>query len=232
LAFFSGLLATLLCAGVWAQGYKPFPGTVVDNRTRHMQERVEEIYSAGNHERALLIYEKDLAPLGDKYAQYMVGFMHLNAQAAGQDTVEALSWYRLAAERGESLLVDVRNALVAQMSPEEIRASDIRFLELWKSIGDRQLIMELIQRDLNILRSQTGTRITGSVVSGPTIVFKPTGEQLGPNYYAQVRNRLLARLNYLDAKVDIVDPVLAEEFGRARILETDIKEELAALDNP
>lgn len=232
LAFYSGLLATLLCAGVWAQAYTPFPGTVVDNRTRHMQERVEEIYTAGNHERALLIYEKDLAPLGDKYAQYMVGFMHLNAEGVQQDRVEALSWFRLAAERSEPLLVEVRDALVAQLSPAEIRASDVRFLELWKSIGDRKLIMELIQDDLNILRSQTGTRITGSVVSGPSIVFKPNGEQLGPNYYLRVRNRLVARLNYLDAKVNIVDPVLAEEFGKARNLETGIKQELAALDNP
>jgi len=202
------------------------------SRTLTVQHKCDRLFERGEFDRAYFIYRNELVPLGDKYAQYMVGFMHLNAQAVVQDTVEALSWYRLAAERGESLLVDVRNALVAQMSPEEIRASDIRFLELWKSIGDRKLIMELIQRDLNILRSQTGTRITGSVVSGPSIVFKPTGEQLGPNYYTQVRNRLLARLNYLDAKVDIVDPVLAEEFGRARIMETDIKEELAALDNP
>ncbi len=221
-----------LCAGVRAQDYEPFPGTVVDNRTRHMQERVEEIYTAGNLERALLIYEKDLAPLGDKYAQYMVGYMHLNAEGVPRDAVEALSWFRLAAERREPLLVEVRDALATQLSSEEIWASDIRFLELWKSIGDRQLIMELIQRDLGILQSQTGTRITGSVVSGPAIVIKPSGEQLGPNYYGQIRSRLLARLDYLDAKVDIVDPVLAEEFEKTRMLETDIKQELTALDNP
>jgi len=222
----------LLCAGVSAQAYKPFPGTVVDNRTRHMQERVEELYTAGNLERALLIYEKDLAPLGDKYAQYMVGYMHLNAEGVPLDAIEALSWFRLAAERREPLLVEVRDTLASRLSAEEIRASDMRFLELWKLIGDRQLIMELIQRDMDTLQSRTGTRITGSEISGPAIVFKPSGEQLGPNFYGQVRNRLLARLNYLDAKVDIVDPVLAEEFSRARILETDIKEELAAMENP
>ena len=197
-----------------------------------MQERVEEIYTAGNHKRALLIYEKDLAPLGDKYAQYMVGYMHLNAESVPRDAVEALAWFRLAAERREPLLVEVRESLATQLSADEIRASDIRFLELWKSIGDRKLIMELIQRDLGILQSQTGTRITGSVVSSPAIVIKPTGEQLGPNYYGRIRSRLMARLDYLDARVDIVDPVLADEFEKTRQLETGIKQELASLDNP
>ena len=80
LAFFSGLLAGLLCVTAFAQNYKPFPGDTPDQRTLRVQERVEELYEAGDFDRALLIYRDDLAPLGDKYAQYMVGFMHLHAQ--------------------------------------------------------------------------------------------------------------------------------------------------------
>ena len=72
LALIAGLLAVFFCAPVQAQSYTPFPGVSQDERTLRMQERVEELYAAGDFERALLIYRKDLAPLGDKYAQYMV----------------------------------------------------------------------------------------------------------------------------------------------------------------
>ena len=72
-----GLLASLMFAATLAQTYKPFPGETVSQRTRNIQERVEVIYVAGDYQRALLIYEMDLAPIGDKYAQYMVGYMHL-----------------------------------------------------------------------------------------------------------------------------------------------------------
>ena len=80
LATVAGLLATLLCAHAQAQSYKYFPGEAIDQRTRSMQERVDAVYAAGDFDRALMIYEKDLAPLGDKYAQYMVGYMYLNAK--------------------------------------------------------------------------------------------------------------------------------------------------------
>ena len=56
---------------------------------------------AREYERAFMIYEKELAPLGDKYAQYMVGYMYLNAQSVLQDKISALAWFRIAAERGE-----------------------------------------------------------------------------------------------------------------------------------
>ncbi|MDH3439828.1 MAG: SEL1-like repeat protein, partial [Gammaproteobacteria bacterium] len=124
LASISGLLASLLCAIASAQDYRPFPGEPIDQRTRNMQERVEAIYAAGNYERALLIYEKDLAPLGDKYAQYMVGYMHLHGEGVQSDRAEALAWFRLAAERDEPLLKRIRDEVLQQMSPTEISASD------------------------------------------------------------------------------------------------------------
>lgn len=231
LAFLTGLLAGSLCVGAWAQTYKPFPGSVVDQRTRQIQERVEEIYSSGNFRRALSIYEKDLAPMGDKYAQYMVGYMHLQAEGVAVDKVEALSWFRLAAERREPLLIEVRDALVADLSVEEIRESDARFLELWKSIGDRKLLLELIRHDLDTLRSQTGTRIPGASSNSPGIILTPSGVTLSPNYYLEIRKRLKERIAYLDARVDVVDIVLAEEIEKARQMEASAREEIAAMEN-
>jgi len=231
LALISGLLASFLCVGALSQSYKPFPGDAVDQRTRDIQERVEELYTAGNFDRALWIYERDLAPLGDKYAQYMVGHMYMNAEGVPQNMVEALAWFRLSAERGEPLLVKIRDELVTKMSVAEIAASDPIFLGLWKTMGDRALIIELVQRDMNLLKAQTGTRIPGSATSTPGLIFKPSGVRLGPNFYADVRKRLDARIAYLEAKVEIIDIVLADEIEKARSLEAEFKADLAVMEN-
>jgi TPR repeat protein len=232
LAFIAGLLASLVCAHVQAQwqDYKPFPGDPIDQRTRNLQERVEELYAGGNYARALYIYENELAPIGDKYAQYMVGFMHLNAQGAERDEVEALAWYRLAAERGERALEKSRNDLAAKLTPQQVAKSDFRFRELWRAFGDRALILELIDRDMEVLGSQTGTRITGSTTNSPTLVLRRTGEQLGPEYYVDIRRRLASRLAYLNGKVEVNDEAIAEDLARMRQDESRIRQELASLD--
>jgi hypothetical protein len=226
----AGLLVLLLCAAVAAQTYTPFPGETVDARTRSIQERVESVYQSGDYARALLIYEKELAPIGDKYAQYMVGYMHLNGQGTEPDSAEALAWYRLAAERGESLLVRTRDQLAASLTPEERDRADGTFIDLWKAMSDRVLLVDLIRQDMQILRQQSGSRIPGAEVSVPTIVYTPDGVPAGPNYYRDVRARLDARLAYLDARVEISDDIVAAELERIRRRESEIKRELAAME--
>jgi len=232
LASLSGLLASLLCAISFSQEYKPFPGDPVDQRTRNIQERVEELYAVGNFRRALMIYENDLAPLGDKYAQYMVGYMHMNAQGTDEDRIEALAWYRLAAERGEPILERVRDELSAALSPSQLAVADRRVVELWRQLSDRVLILELIRRDMRILASRTGTRVIGSEPTGPTLVMRPSGELMGPTYYTDLRKRLENRLAYLDAKVEISDDVLVEEIDRIRMSEARIREQLVDSNFP
>jgi hypothetical protein len=231
LAFISGLIASFAFACALAQEYKPFPGIVPDQRTQKIQEDVESIYESGDHRRALLIYEEELAPIGDKYAQYMVGYMHLKGEGTEPDRIEALAWYRLAAERDEALLVTVRDELQSQMTREEIEASDEIFIDIWKEIGDRELILALVRRDLDTLREQTGTRIPGARPSSPNLIIRLSGETYGPSFYDDVRHRVAARIEYLDAHVEISDAVLAEEFERVREEEARIKEALSAMEN-
>jgi hypothetical protein len=226
------LLAALFCASAQAQSYKPFPGVAGDERTLRTQERVEELYVAGEHKRALLIYEKELAPLGDKYAQYMVGYMHLNAQSVPQDKITALAWYRIAAERGEPILQQAHDELVASMAPAEVAAAKQIFLGLWQSIGDSRLIMELIRTDMNTLKARTGTRIPGSMASSPALIFRPSGEPLPPNFYRNVRVRLEARLNYLETRVEITDFGRASDNESLQLLEQQVRAELAELEIP
>ena len=229
-SFLTGLLTGLLCAVAAAQAYKPFPGDAVDPRTRSIQERVEVVYQSGDYSRALLIYEKDLAPIGDKYAQYMAGYMHLNGQGTEPDPVEALAWYRLAAERGDPLLLQTRDQLSAALTPEQRSRADNRFIDLWSTMSDRVLLVELIHRDMEILRQQSGSRIPGAEVSVPTIVYTPDGVPAGPGYYRHIRTRLDARIAYLDARVEISDEIIARELEQILNRESAIKRELAAME--
>ena len=230
LAFLVGLLASLWCAAAYAQTYKPFPGATSDPRTIRLQESVDELYVAGNFERALFIYEKDLAPQGDKYAQYMVGYMYLHAQGVQQDKAKALAWYRLATERGESVLQAPQRKLIETMSPAEIARANSILAELRDSIGDMTLIAELIKQDLNILKERTGSRVPRSDFSGPLIILRPTGGTMGPNYYHDVRVRLEVRLSYLETRVEISDVALQIDDEDFKLLQEQAKSELAALD--
>ena len=228
--YLTGLLAVLMCTVAAAQSFKPFPGDNVDPRTRSIQERVEAVYQSGDFERALLIYEKELAPIGDKYAQYMVGYMHLNGQGTEADPVAALAWYRLAAERGETLLLQTKNELSAALTPEQRASADNLFVALWKRMSDRVLLVELIRKDMEIVRQATGTRIPGIESSTATIVYTPEGVPAGPNYFQDARRRLDARISYLDARVEISDDIVDAELQQIRARESEIKRELAALE--
>jgi hypothetical protein len=232
LAFITGLLAVSWCMTAISQDYKPFPGVSADQRTLATQERVDELYQAGEYKRALFIYEKELAPRGDKYAQYMVGFMHLNGQSVPADKVTALAWYRLSAERGYGILEQARDDLARTMTPEEIEASNTILLELLQEIGDTMLIMKLIRRDMDILKRRTGTHIPTSNVASPMVTITPSGMPQDPDFYRNVRRRLDARLNYLKTSVVISDLASETEDDRLRRFEEEVKSELAALDVP
>lgn len=216
-----------------ADDYRQFPGAPTDSRTLRIQERVEGVFSSGDYERALLIYEKELAPLGDKYAQYMVGFMHLNGKGVDEDPAEALAWYRLAAERGEDSFIKASEALRETLEPAELERSDERFAAIWQRYGDRKLILDLISGDLEFLRRKDGAANGLAVGQGTTvsIVAGYAGNQTSESYYRWVRQRLEERLQYLSSTKDaeeagIDDPDIVEA------LETEVRQELKALGLP
>jgi hypothetical protein len=202
------LLAGLCCTPALSQDYMRFPGESADQRTLKTQEQVDELYASGDYKRALFIYEKELAPRGDKYAQYMVGFMHLNGQGVPPDPARAL------------------------MTPDEIEASNRIFLQLLQEIGDTKLIMTLIQKDMNTLKGRTGTHIPGSRVSSPMQIIMPSGMPVDPNYYSNIRRRLEVRLGYLETTVEISDIELESDNDELRQFEEQIKSELAAIEVP
>jgi hypothetical protein len=213
-----------------AEEYRQFPGAQMDSRTLRIQERVESVFSSGDYGRALLIYEKELAPLGDKYAQYMVGFMHLKGKGVAENPAEALAWYRLAAERGESPFVKARDALRESLQPAEVEQADERFAELWQQYGDRKLLLDLISKDLDVLR-QGDVSPEGLADASVPLATGYAGGDTNEGYRRWVRTRLVERLQYLATTKDageagVEDPTALEK------LESQVRQELKALDIP
>lgn len=197
-----------------AGDYRQFPGAPADDRTLKIQERVEEIYAAGDHSRALLIYEKELARAGDKYAQYMVGFMHLAGEGVDADPVAAMAWYRLAAERGEESFVEARDELAASLPPAALERSEDLFAELWRKYGDRKLLLDLVEADLALLQRQG----LADAEAGSMLAAGYAEQEASDPLYSRVRGRLLERLRYLQARATAENVGIAPDDVRIRSL--------------
>jgi hypothetical protein len=225
-----GVLALCAVGAVSADEYRQFPGPPTDSRTLHIKDKVEEIYSSGDYERAMLIYEKELAPRGDKYAQYMVGYMYLTGRGVEPDPAEALAWYRLAAERGESKLIQARDTLYASLNDAAIEDSEERFAELWQRYGDRKLILDLVRADLDILRQYADAGLSGTP-AGNSIVSGYSGSESGDPYLRRVRAQLTERLEYLDSIVEDKAAAEVAEASGIAAMEAKIRRELEELEN-
>ena len=66
------------------------------------------------------------AEQGDASAQYNLGLMYLEGQGVKQDNVEAYAWIRTAAAQGRSGTLEIRAALLREMTPsQEDRAIEL-----------------------------------------------------------------------------------------------------------
>ncbi len=225
-----GLVAACASLPAYSGSYKHFPGADADRETIHAQELVEELYDSRQYERALNIYEQELSPIGDKYAQYMVGYMYLAGQGVEVNRAIALAWYRMAAERNESAIVKARDELFESLTPEEIAKSNEVFVRLWREFGDNRLVLDLVHEDLEILTAKTGSRIPGSYSSPITVVPLRTGQIGSEAYYERVEQRLIDRLDYIETNVEIIDIEQNDETAVTNSLESEIRKEMAAID--
>ena len=223
-----GLIALMMAAVASSQTHPSFPGPETDHATLRAQERVEELYVSGTYERAYLIYRKELAPRGDKYAQYMIGYMHFTGAGVPEESAVALAWYRLAAERGEPAIELARDQLQKTLSPEQIATANGLLMALKSELSDRVLIFSLVQQDLEILRKSAGRG--QSISSGAMLVIdRRYGYKSGAQYYEHINNRLAARLKYLKSQVYVVD-VAGDEAMELAQIELEIKELMAKID--
>jgi hypothetical protein len=226
------LLALLTCLQPFvaaAQESSPFPSVPINAETLRTQAEADELYDRANYERAFSIYHDELAPLGDKYGQYMVGFMYLAGNGVPEDRVAASAWYRLAAERGTRESVRARDRLVKALDAEQKSESDRMFIELRKEYGDLALMMEAACIDQKLLQERTGSRLSAS--SSPLLIVRPghiASTQTGEQYYGQIEQRLHARLEFIAAatNIDIID-INKMDFST---LESKVDQHLEELD--
>lgn len=145
-AFLSLALCCFVTGMAAAQSTNGISAGIPDTRVLSLHEKVDDLFKRGEVGRAYFIYRNELVPLGDKYAQYMVGYMYLTGLAVDQDLVAASAWYRLAAERGTPEFVALRDRLVAELNDEQRRDSDALYKDLHSEYCDLAILLTSIKR--------------------------------------------------------------------------------------
>jgi hypothetical protein len=196
--------ACLFASLAVAQSTSSFPVMSVDPKTLRVQSQAEEVYERTDYKRAFFIYRNELVPIGDKYGQYMVGFMYLTGKGVEEDRVKASAWYRLAAERGTKEYVGVATQVLATLDAEQLAESDRLFVELRKEFSDLVLVRNAIRQDMELLRGQTGSRLSKTTSPMTIIDMSDSGQtRSGADYYGQIERRIEARLEYIASRLDI-----------------------------
>jgi len=197
----TSFVAVLLCLQVSleaAQEPVTHRGVPLNIKRLEVQDHANRVYERADYERAFFIYRNELANVGDKYGQYMVGYMYLTGKGVDEDSVVASAWYRLAAERGVEQYVAVSDRLWLSLDTSQQSRSDRLFVQLRKQFGDLALVLQAARDDYDLLRSRTGSRLGGN--SAPLISIDPNdvmAPSLGLDYYGQIEKRIQARLNFI-----------------------------------
>ena len=131
-----------------------------DPHIAKIQRKVDQLFERGSYERAYFIYRNELAPLGDKYAQYMVGFMNLTGKGTEKDRIAASAWLRIAAERGTPEFVKVRDLVLRDLQPAELEQSNQMYKEFRHEFSDLAILLASIK-----LNHEELTRNRGSILN-------------------------------------------------------------------
>lgn len=201
------------------------------SRTLRVQDQAEQVFERRDYDRAFFIFRNELAPIGDKYAQYMVGFMYLTGKGVPESQIAASAWYRLAAERGTKEFISVSNELIVTFEPSEIDRSDRLFIQLRKQYGDLALLLAAIRKDRETLRARTGSRISAG--GSPMTIIEPNrpgGTQSGAVFYDQIQRRMQARLDYVARHTHIEVLDTDAETADLDSIESVVYEQLDTLD--
>lgn len=151
--------AMLLMVSVATFSEEGFLGEAPSRTILKAQEKADSYFAKGDFIEAMAIYRDDLAPVGDKYSQYMVGYMYLAGKGVQEDAIVASAWYRLAAQRENAQYVRIRDGLLSLFNDEQRSRSDQLYVRLRQDMGDLMLIRKLIRDDIMVLRRRTGSEM-------------------------------------------------------------------------
>jgi hypothetical protein len=187
------ILLTIAMAGFAQEGYL---GEAPTRTILKSQEKADAYFAKGKFGKAMLIYRDDLAPVGDKYAQYMVGYMNLAGNGVPQDAIVASAWYRLAAQRENDQYVRIRDGLLALFNDEQRARSDQLYVDLRRKMGDLVLVHKLIRDDIDVLHRRTGTELFNQEIERGNY-----GQQL--DVFDAAVDRIAARLEFLQRQIEL-----------------------------
>ena len=177
-------------------------GRGFDAPTLRLQAKADNLYRKGHWERAHFIYVNELAAGGDKYSQYMAGYMCMHGKGVERDKIRAAAWYRLAAERDGPEFVAIRDQTLESMTEEEKLASDAIYVELRQRYSDLILMLDDIEEERDEMNARpTGSRLSSSS-SAITFVDPVTGDTISRSeYLRRLEKRIQAKLDYLAGKL-------------------------------
>jgi len=197
-------IIVLILMALAPAGVAQAQGRGFDSPTLRLQAKADELYRSGHWERAYFIYVNELAAVGDKYSQYMAGYMCLNGKGVSRDEIRASAWYRLAAERDGEEFVAVRDQLLESMSEEDREASDELFVALRKRYSDLVLMLGLLEKEREALAEHaTGSRLSANSAA-VTIIDPHTGTTITRSeYVGRLEKQMQTKLDYIAGKLDI-----------------------------
>jgi len=97
-----------------------------------------------------------------KPAEYNLAIMYARGQGIPLDLPRGIAWMALAAERNEKRYVEAREAVYAEMTPEQFEQANVIWRELKKTYGDEVALRRAKARWAQVKSSMTGSRV-GSV---------------------------------------------------------------------
>ena len=152
--------------------------SAADPKYVESQERADRLYAEKSYSRAYRTY-RDLARVGDSFAQYRVSYMLRHGQGTRTDATEAYAWSVLASQNDNPQLIEWREALYQDLPEAQREPALEQAQELMDRYGNLALAEEARRAALKRLRSCTGSR-TGARCEALLITNAPVGSGIAP----------------------------------------------------
>jgi hypothetical protein len=213
------IAAMLMVTSVVAVAAEDFPGGLPDLRILEAQAKADELFEKGDYQRAYFIFHKELVPIGDKYAQYMVGYMNIVGKGVPRDYIAGSAWYRLAAERGEPSFTRVRDEVMGQFSDELQIQSDEKYAELRLDYSDAMIIAAYIEADLDLI----SRHLQNATLSNDLVDTQNSPAADRAQLVEEAQQRMQSRLQFLSDEIASGRPIAAAEIARIREVEERVQ---------
>lgn len=208
------------------------PGATVCAEVLRLQSKADELYHDGHWERAYFIYVNDLAAIGDKYSQYMAGYMCLHGRGVERDPIKASAWYRLAAERGSREFVEVRDELLESLNDEQKVASDAAFLSLRQRYSDVALLLRQLEKERREAKeTPTGSRLSGGDPSAILVVGPYTSTTSLSELKRRQERRIETMIRHIAETLEIEPPAADMNDAEFNRLAQQVEDYLQRIDD-